>query len=541
LVGKTETAATDFVGKVIQIKQGLFSWSNQEFTRTIEVLNTVEVRQRYINCLKANEEGLSQVEAEAQADTGIRQGLEAMVHSASHYAVDKHLDATLRQFSSSKNIEHTRDATTLHFPSVDAAVVFYKYYLSHVENQPRSIVNSGGLISGNHYFTIQPAPCPHVLRHPVPAHETCVLAVMNRSSHDSNAVLVNTLDQQAAAMVILRQVCSSNDMPGEPLRLDLLHSLPNRQVKVCIVFKEESSVSRTGQLEWAFKTYAWVTQLVKPASNPQARYRPDANEVPKVLDERLRKLYMGDRAVPQLISQSAAPKSSDCPLALVNEPASLAVASTVAQTALSPMSPANAVVINVRSAGIEVAREVINDEAKDAKLEITQDMTGWLDMCMSVMVAPEGTNNLTQLLADDIGSFHTCDGAQHMTLVQVCYIYQSAIHRAISEEHLKIDTSKVDPSLVLWEVAVEEARILLSEQEHKQLSLASKRRREAGKNNRIDGIAEASINTVVPKISAVLLSKLMLSQASADILAMEVARSFHSTVTQPQDGGAAKK
>jgi hypothetical protein len=49
------------------------------------------------------------------------------------------------------------------------------------------------------------------------------------------------------------------------------------------------------------------------------------------------------------------------------------------------------------------------------------------------------------------------------------------------------------------------------------------------------------INMVVPKISAALQSKLMISKQSANILAMEVAWSFHSTVTQPQDGGAAKK
>ena len=49
------------------------------------------------------------------------------------------------------------------------------------------------------------------------------------------------------------------------------------------------------------------------------------------------------------------------------------------------------------------------------------------------------------------------------------------------------------------------------------------------------------INMLVPKISAALQSKWMISTQSADILAMEVAWSFHSTVTQPQDGGAAQK
>ena len=77
---------------------------------------------------------------------------------------------------------------------------------------------------------MQPAKMPHILR-PVPAPKTSVLATMNRfANNNGDASLVNTQDQQEAAMIKLSQVCTLHNMQGEPLRLDLLYSLPNRQV-----------------------------------------------------------------------------------------------------------------------------------------------------------------------------------------------------------------------------------------------------------------------------------------------------------------------
>jgi hypothetical protein len=88
---------------------------------------------------------------------------------------------------------------------------------------------------------------------------------------------------------------------------------------------------------------------------------------------------------------------------------------------------------------------------------------------------------------------------------------------------------------------VHEARNLLTEKEQNMLSSASLRRRTAMSDGNQDLVANRMINMVVPKISAALQSKLMISKQSANILAMVVAGSFHSTVTQPQDGGAAQK
>ena len=88
---------------------------------------------------------------------------------------------------------------------------------------------------------------------------------------------------------------------------------------------------------------------------------------------------------------------------------------------------------------------------------------------------------------------------------------------------------------------MEEARNHLTEKEQSRLSSASLRRRTAMSDGNQDLVADRIINMGVPKISAALQSKWMISEQSANILAMEVARSFHSTVTQPQDGGAAQK
>jgi len=164
-----------------------------------------------------------------------------------------------------------------------------------------------------------------------------------------------------------------------------------------------------------------------------------------------------------------------------------------------------------------------------------------MDMCVSVLASSrEGAGNLTQLLASDINSFQDAC-APHMTLVQICHIYQSAIKKAVSEDNEKIDISEADPSLVLWEAVVQEARNHLTEKEQSRLSFASLRRRTAMSDGIQDPVADQVINMLVPKISAALQSKWMISTQSADILAMEVAWSFHSTVTQPQDGGAAQK
>jgi hypothetical protein len=546
-------AVEEFFGPVLIIKQGLFSWSDQEYARRIEVLNTGDVRDSHIRYL-SEQEGLLLVQAVAQADIEIRQWLVAQVHSASAHTNDARVATALQQFNMSTNIQHTCDCTTLHFQCVESAVEFYKFFRGNVEPLPRSVASSKHLNTSSNYFTMQPAKMPHILR-PVPALKTCVLATMDRfANNNGDASLVNTQDQQEAAMIRMRQVCTLNGMQGEPFRLDLLHSLPNRKVKVCIVFRNEASVATamTGQVSYAFKTHAWVAHLVKPAGNPLALHRPPAKEVSITPDERLKELYMADKVAVQTLNQSASPIPGKGMQTQVTEPSNgvppSAPVSTVAvhvaqqvQPLLSSVNASPAIFTNLSGAGVEAARGVISSETKDAGLELTSVMDQWVDMCVSVLAcSPEGAGNLTQLLAGDINAFQNVQ-APHMTLVQICHIYQSAITKAVFEDNEIIDTSEADPSLVLWEAVVHEARNLLTEKEQNMLSSASLRRRTAMSDGNHDLVADRVINMVVPKISAALQSKLMISKQSANILAMEVAWSFHSTVTQPQDGGAAKK
>ena len=217
----------------------------------------------------------------------------------------------------------------------------------------------------------------------------------------------------------------------------------------------------TGLVSLAFKTQAWVTDLVKPAGNPLAPHRPPAKEVSITPDERLKELsytwLTTDKAAVQTLNQSASPIPGKGMQTQVAEPSngvpSSAPISTVAvhvaqqaQPLLSSINASPAVFTNLRVAGVEAARGVISSETKDAGLELTSVMDQWVDMCVSVLAAsPEGAGNLT-LLAGDINTFQNVH-AQHMTLVQICHIYQSAIKKAVSEDNEMIDTSEADPSL----------------------------------------------------------------------------------------------